>query len=300
MRQWAWQCGILCGVLLGGAATPLVHAQRSIGALQQNIGANQSIVAAILTPVTEAPYQAQKLTLSVQKLSDGTVITHETKGLIARDAQGRMREDLYAVRSGQVEGHEQDMSLQSATVGDPVAHTVLFWTDETSKIAMQLQLPSLPGIRAKGSPGGGVMGGIMSAPPPPSSGGARKTVSLENAPSLTAHGDKDDVRVEELGQQAIEGVLVTGRRTTTTIATGNVGNDRPIVVVHEEWRSPELKILVKTLDSDPRSGEQTMELQGLSRGDPEPSLFHAPDGYQIKDMAEMMKGLANLGKPTAP
>jgi hypothetical protein len=87
---------------------------------------------------------------------------------------------------------------------------------------------------------------------------------------------------------------------TTTIATGAVGNDRPIVVIHEEWRSPELKIVVKTIDSDPRTGEQTMELQGLARADPDPSLFQAPAGYQVKDMADMLKTLGNTGAPRTP
>jgi hypothetical protein len=64
------------------------------GAQQMSIGQNQSVMAAILQPVTAAPYQAEKVTRSVQTLSDGTVITHETRGLIARDAEGRMREDL--------------------------------------------------------------------------------------------------------------------------------------------------------------------------------------------------------------
>jgi hypothetical protein len=95
-------------------------------------------------------------------------------------------------------------------------------------------------------------------------------------------------------------VLVTGKRTTTTIPIGEVGNDRPIVVVHEEWRSPELKIIVKTLDSDPRTGEQTMELQGLVRTEPDAALFHAPSGFKVVDMADMMKGLGSLGKTKTP
>jgi hypothetical protein len=77
---------------------------------------------------------------------------------------------------------------------------------------------------------------------------------------------------------------------------GKIGNDRPILVVHEEWRSPELKI-VRTIDRDPRTGEQTMELQNLVRIDPDPALFQAPAGYKVQDMAQMLKGLGDLGKP---
>lgn len=307
MRQALWY-----GAVIFGLAAQSSTAQQAMSA-QTSIGANQSIMAAILNPVSDAVYQADKVSRSVQTLSDGTVITRETRGLIARDAQGRIREDLYIVQSGQINGKQQNMSLQSATVGDPVAHTMLIWTGTLSKIAMQMRLPSLP-TKA--------LAGVLKVPPsPPPPGGfigdgqkhitalreeaAPETRIRDAAASMPRSaprlldglgGPKDDVRTEQLGQQSMEGVLVTGKRVTTTIATGKVGNDRPIVVVHEEWRSPELKIVVKTVDTDPRTGVQTMELQGLSRTDPDPALFQAPAGYVVKDMAEMVKGLGELGK----
>jgi hypothetical protein len=290
-----------CGVILCGAAIKGATAQNAMGVQQTSIGQNQSIMAAILEPVTGAPYQAEQVSRSVQTLSDGTVITHESKGMIARDAQGRMREDIYQTHSGEVNGREMDRTLQSAMVGDPVAHMMLFWADEKSKVAMQMQLPSLPK---------GPMTAMLSAPPPPPPppGGAMAGVSLGTRGKTGAAGGTsgdgprlmvNQERTEELGRQSIEGVLVSGKRITTTIPTGKVGNDRPIVVVHEEWRSPELKILVKTIDTDPRTGEQTMELQGLVRTDPDAALFQAPAGYQVKDMAAMMKGLGEIGRPKA-
>jgi hypothetical protein len=313
MRQALWFGVVVC------VAVPGAWAQRSVGAQQQSIGANQSIAAAVFAPVTGEPYQAEKVMRSVQKLSDGTVITLESKGTIARDAEGRMREDLYVVHSGQVNGKEQDSTLQSATVGDPVAHTMLIWTGE-AKMVMEMQLPSLP-PRKKQVGLGGVMGGLASSPPVAAAGSVSSSSS--SAASTAASGAdgsvavgpkvvvagvdsrvklKDEVRREQLGQQSMEGVLVTGTRVTTTIPTGKIGNDRPIVVLHEEWRSPELKILVKTVDTDPRSGEQTMVLEGLVRTDPDASLFQAPAGYEVKDMADVMKGLGELGKgkPLAP
>jgi hypothetical protein len=297
---------IFCGVIWCGAMTLSAAAQQSMGTQQMSIGSNQSLTSVMLQPVTEAPYQAEKVARSVQTLSDGTVITHETRGLIARDAQGRMREDLYQVHSGNVNGRETDLALQSATVGDPVAHTMLIWTGEKTKIAMKMELPTMPKS---------AMSAMLAAPPPPPPpggvrstvrpifdttlppGNAGATVSMPSSPPIggVRTGTKDQVHTEELGQQSIEGVLVTGKRVTTTIPIGEVGNDRPIVVVHEEWRSPELKIVVKTIDTDPRTGEQTMELQGLSRADPDPALFQAPAGYQVKDMAEMLKGIGDLG-----
>jgi hypothetical protein len=292
------------GLFLCALAAQSMHAQLEMGQQQQSIGANQSVMVAILQPVTGEPYQAEKITHSKQTLSDGTIITHETKGLIARDTEGRMREDLYIVHSGQVQGHEQDMNLQSATVGDPIAHTMLLWTGEKTKIAMQMQLPSLP----KGPAAGSLQTILAAPPPPPPPGHFPPTPGVGSAPVPTAGLGRvpggnlggnaaDNVHTEELGQTSIEGVLVTGKRITTTIPLGKIGNDRPIVVVHEEWRSPELKILVKTIDTDPRTGEQTMELEGLTRTDPDATLFQAPSGYKVQDMADMLKGLGNIGRP---
>jgi hypothetical protein len=280
-------------VLLWIAVVPVVRAQVNMGQQQQSLGANQSVIASIVQPVTDAPYKANKVSRSVQKLADGTVITHETKGLIARDAQGRVREDLNIVHSGQMAGRETDMSLQSATVGDPVTHTILMWTGEKTKVAMQMLMPSLPATSH-------IPGSLGAASPVPSAlPGRVPAVSAgmgTGGPLLI----KDDSRTEELGKQSIDGVLVTGKRMTTTIPTGKIGNDRPIIVVHEEWQSPELKVLVKTIDTDPRSGEQTMILEGLVRTDPDEALFHAPEGYEVKDLADLMKGLGQIGRPKAP
>ena len=263
----------------------------SMGQQEQTMGANQSVMAVMLEPATGLPYQATKITRSVQKLADGTVITHETKGLFARDTDGRVREDLNIVTSGRMDGHQHDLVLQSATVGDPVTHTMTFWSGD-QKMAMQMALPNLGGLGKGGHMGSG-NSAMLSAPPPPpfpalAPGGVQRPALPKREP--------DNVHTEQLGQQSIEGVLATGVRTTTTIPLGKIGNDRPITVVHEEWRSPELKILIKTVDTDPRTGEQTMELQNLVRTDPDKTLFAAPAGYTVTSMGDMMKMLGDLGK----
>ncbi len=285
MRTMVWKCVVVCGVLGGTMGAP---AQTSMGMQQEMMGGMQSITAAIMQPTTGEPYKADKVTRSVQKLSDGTVISRATRGLIARDGMGRLREELYLVQSGQVNGTQSNQKLQSATVGDPVAHTMLIWTDEQAKVAMQMQLPSLSGALSKPNPAGTSV--------------AVASAGTSLKPNVAAGGSSpgNAVRTEELGQQAIEGVLATGTRTTTTIPVGSIGNDRPITVMHEEWRSPELKILIKTVDTDPRTGEQTMELEGLVRMEPDAALFQAPKGYKVMDMAELMKGLGSLGKAKTP
>ena len=88
---------------------------------------------------------------------------------------------------------------------------------------------------------------------------------------------------EKLENQIIEGVLAAGTRTTTTWPEGSIGNDRPIVSVHEYWRSVELKVPVLNKSSDPRSGERTEKLTNISRSEPDQSLFQPPPDYTIVD-----------------
>jgi hypothetical protein len=271
---------------------------------QISMGQNQTVIASILQPVTGAPYQAEEVTRSVQKLYDGTVITHETRSTVARDADGRMRQDMYIVHSGQVDGRQVDQNFQSATVGDPVTHTMLFWTGTDFKTAMRMQLPSLPAAATRT----GLMGGIAGTGSPLANSKPPQMLKEYTAPvgtvKLGTNGSltptKNQVSINDLGQQSIEGVLVTGQRTTTTIPTGAIGNDRPIVAIHEEWRSPELKILVKSSDSDPRTGEQMMELHNIVRSAPDASMFQAPAGYKVQDFGDVLKTLGQIGRTPSP
>jgi len=81
----------------------------------------------------------------------------------------------------------------------------------------------------------------------------------------------------------MEGVLVNGVRTTHTIPAGQVGNDRPIIIVTEVWTSPELKAIVYSKRSDPRMGEQTFQLKSIVRSEPDPSLFTVPADFKVVD-----------------
>jgi hypothetical protein len=88
---------------------------------------------------------------------------------------------------------------------------------------------------------------------------------------------------ESLGTQNFDGVPADGTRTTNTIETGAIGNDRPIQVVNERWYSTDLQTVVMTKHSDPRSGEETFRLINIRRGDPGAYLFQLPTGYTISE-----------------
>ena len=81
----------------------------------------------------------------------------------------------------------------------------------------------------------------------------------------------------------MEGVTVTGTRTTRTIPAGQIGNERPLSIVTEVWTSPELKTVIYSKRSDPRMGDQTFQLTNIVRAEPDPSLFIVPSDFKIED-----------------
>lgn len=83
-----------------------------------------------------------------------------------------------------------------------------------------------------------------------------------------------------LPAREIEGLRVSGERTTWQIEAGQVGNERPIVIVREVWSSPELMLTVASRDFDPRVGEVSYRLRGVQRGEPDAALFRVPADFQ--------------------
>jgi hypothetical protein len=79
----------------------------------------------------------------------------------------------------------------------------------------------------------------------------------------------------------MEGVFVTGVRTTRTIPAGQIGNEKPISIVTEVWTSPDLKTIVYSKRSDPRTGEQIFQLTNITRNEPDASLFAVPAGFKL-------------------
>jgi hypothetical protein len=96
-------------------------------------------------------------------------------------------------------------------------------------------------------------------------------------------GSAGEASTEDLGTQTMEGLLVTGTRTTNTIAAGEIGNERPISIVTEVWTSPDLKTIIYSKRSDPRMGEQTFRLTNVVRAEPDAALFTVPPDFKITD-----------------
>ena len=256
--------------------------------------------------VAGAPYSGTISNESVQTLADGTRIVQKNSGTIARDSQGRTRQDAPLPSIG-------NLSAENAPhivfIMDPVAQAS-YTLNLTEKTAQKMMMPgfgpgpggpmtAVSGPMGAGSPGVVSTGGIMVGPGGPPPPGAGNTVYFQSAgvagPGPGAPPPPPDVffqkaliatnpseaKTEDLGSQTMEGLLVNGTRTTHTIPTGQIGNDRPLSIVTEVWTSPDLKIIVSSKRSDPRMGDQTFQLTNVSRGEPDASLFSVPPDFKI-------------------
>jgi hypothetical protein len=90
------------------------------------------------------------------------------------------------------------------------------------------------------------------------------------------------LKQEDLGTQTINGVTATGTRYTRTIPAGQIGNEKPIVVVSEHWYSNDLQIVVKSSRIDPRFGTTTYTVSNIQRTEPAASLFTVPADYTVQ------------------
>ena len=225
-------------------------------------------------PVQGAPYSATITNDNIQTLEDGTHITQTSNGNIARDSEGRTRQDASLPAIGNLSAAD---APHLVFIQDPVAQTAytLNLTDKTAQ-----KMPALPPNLSTSGPVSGEskfvmhMGTAVAAGGPPPMG-----ITMQR--TIIANNDQGQVNTEDLGTQTMEGVQVTGVRTTRTIPVGEIGNDRPISIVTEVWTSPDLKTIVYSKRSDPRMGEQTFQLTNIVRSEPDPSLFTVPPDFKI-------------------
>ena len=265
--------------------------------------------------VKGAPYSAEAVTEHVQVLADGNRIVNRFTSTVYRDGEGRTRREQTLKGLNNVLGNQHE-PLQIILINDPVAG-VTYSLDSRSRTAIK-SIPFKLELGPKGATGADVEGrrfefkiappsgntGTMivtspagsPAPPPEARIQVQRTEQISVASGsgvagYTFHRTQPAPNAskvtQELGKQLIEGVEAEGKRTTITIPAGEIGNERAIEVVSEQWYSPELQLVVMTRTSDPRSGETTYKLTNINRSEPAKTLFEVPSDYTVKDSLHM-------------
>ena len=252
----------------------------------QFVGAEPAVSTQV---VKAAPYSLEATVETEQTLADGNRIVHHQIVRLYRDSEGRTRreETLAAIGPWAASGTPPTV----VTIQDPVSGSS-YSLDPQEKIATRLP-KGLPGPVAVA--GGARIAGpgfSISAPPEGSrpagpvtafNSGSGVVVVQEGVASPMA---KPDENSESLGKDVVAGVSAEGTRLTTTIPAEAMGNERPITITRERWYSPDLQIVLRSKQSDPRFGVTTYEVTKLERSNPAHSLFEVPRDYQIRKMPE--------------
>jgi hypothetical protein len=204
--------------------------------------------------VTGAPYSAVAVTESKQTLADGNVIDRKVQSNVYRDSQGRTRRETTFTGVGPIAASGQPRSM--IAIHDPVSSTAYVLHTDT-KIAEQLPVPP---ARPNGAANG-------------------QSRMQEHIQQDLANGT---LKKEDLGTQTINGISAQGTRYTRVIPAGQIGNSNAITMVNEQWYSPDLQIVVKSVRNDPRLGQVTYTLTSVQRTEPAASLFTVPSDYTVK------------------
>ena len=209
--------------------------------------------------VTDSPFSADATTTVTQVLGDGTRIEQTTTARFYRDRAGRVRREQTILGLGALNA---GANMQTITIApDPVDGTA-FTLDPTTHTARRVPRMAIA-----------LAGNMMVR-----SNVGTIFVQGRGTPILGAGSSPSE---ELLGTRQFEGVRALGRKTTTTIPTGRIGNDRPIEITDERWESPDLRMLVYSRNSDPRTGIVEYRLTNINRADPPADLFTIPADYTI-------------------
>jgi hypothetical protein len=230
-----------------------------------------------VAPVKGAPFCAAVTTEHTQSFADGNRIHTAENSSICRDSEGRTRREASLNLLG---AGPQASAPKLITILDPVAG-VRYMLDSENKVAHKMILPPLGSAPDRAMPKGGQMFIMHSA------GGADGPGFSTNMNMMYKKAGQDSNEpapaTANLADQTINGIHATGTRITTTIPSGKMGNDKPIVVISERWYSPDLKATVMTKHDDPWAGELETQFTNVNTSEPDPSLFTVPSDYKIVD-----------------
>ena len=212
--------------------------------------------------VTDAPFSADATTTVTQILGDGTRIEQTTNARFYRDRAGRVRREqtILGLRALNAGGDMQTITIDP-NPGDGTAYTL----DPTTRTARRVPRISMP------------LGGNMMFSTTANTIRIQARAGGPAVSSAVAGTPSEEI----LGARQFEGVRALGRKTTSIIPTGQIGNDRPIEITDERWESPELRMLIYSRNSDPRTGVVEYRLTNINRSEPPADLFMIPQDYTV-------------------
>ncbi len=246
--------------------------------------------------IKNAPVSARITVRSVQELVDGNRIVHNNVIVLYRDKEGRVRRE-----------HEADpMGNQAISLSDPQRNRVVMLHPH-NKTAIKLPVasnftnisqPFIDVSNLQSDPGVPRDELNFSSPVPEHAQiDVQASVFVEPTgghafpgPSIMAFSP-GKTTVESLGQDTLDGVRVEGKVRVTTHEADSIGNEKEIIVIKKTWYAPELHMMLRSEEVDPRFGRIIYRAEILSTDEPDPSLFEVPKGYQVIEPSTMFEVL---------
>jgi hypothetical protein len=220
------------------------------------------------------PYRAEFKVTQVKTLGNGATITHEYTRIAARDSQKRT---LFSTI--QPQSYQDPTLWTQSNVHDPVAGSQTSWTSQSKKATVIKEPPEEQRHGCWESPSGHFTRGYPDLPGNMPAAQSNAAVKPASEPA-TAQMTIPKTVSEDLGTMTIQGIEARGQRHTTTIPSGAIGNDQPLVTMQEDWFSIEYGFAVRSMRDDPQFGKETTELVKLEPGEPDPVTFLPPEGYE--------------------
>jgi len=246
--------GLLALGAMGQEPTPQEPQKKVTIVHTHDGGVTEVLQSIVVPPKAGAPFTLTLETEWVKQLYDGGTTSLVNKRRIARDAAGRVYQERWALVPKNDERVHSILSM--IQIFDPLAHTRhdCFMLEEKKTCELLNYERTTSNIYKPMSPATG-----------PLDGGQGSAIH------------------EDLGKRLIDGVEVEGAHDMLIYNPGVFGNDRKMTVENEFWWSPQLGLNLLSIKSDPRIGKQTFTVTDLVQGDPDPSLFQLPAGFEVVD-----------------
>lgn len=247
------------------------------------------------------PYSAREVREFKQTLGDGSVIQRQSTRVLARDRDGRTRQELRqpdgtarifindpvakeafildpqkktACRSGFDERAIHDCFQQMKGDWKPLGFA--FSASNRGGIAM---MSAQDDIHIAISPRARIIDMTRQFSTRERSSNAAPLPPLPPLPPAPGTAGNAQVSREKKTAQPYEGLAVETDRSVEVIAAGAIGNSKALETINERYYSPELKMTVYHRRSDPRNGESLYRMTDIKRSEPDAALFRIPAGY---------------------
>ena len=89
--------------------------------------------------------------------------------------------------------------------------------------------------------------------------------------------------LEPLGVKTVQGLIAQGTRETHFHPAGREGNNIAYSDTIEDWVSVDYRLTLERKVENPNDWDRTLKLKSFVLGEPDASLFTAPEGYTIID-----------------